>query len=1300
MPPTAKIGTGLFARHVAETAIETKERRAADAAKSAQERAATSRAVASSIASGAAAAVEEKSRLAPSVFHLRRSSAAREAPTPEVPSRRRRFEAFGGIIKKSASRVKSSDNLKAAADAPGSDGTQPARHGDTVVRIDEDSANESHAEGDGAMNALNRKFDKLELNKMTDHTLSFDKLLDKLKTKADPKKPQTSFGISEQDATSRIEVLGTNTPAPRLRVPLHVKFMECLTNLFNLLLFVAGITYLILYGINPTNNFESVWIGCTLITVAFIYAGIEFYELQKITAILESFKLMIPTQAVVMRGGKRVIVDSTQIVPGDVLYLRSGDKVTADAVLFHSTDMRVDISSLTGESEPLLRHPKLEGSPEGTDPLDAPHLLFSTDVVVSGEGYAVVVQTGRDSILGKLSRITQTEQPRKSPLSGEIRRFCKTISSLAGVTAVLFFFVALLRGRNFTYAATFSIGILLAWVPQGLPLTVTMVLAISGRRMAEQKVLVKDLHAVETLGSITMLATDKTGTLTKNEMTVMNLWTGGVMWYAGPGGAKSTPKGQKPLRLDASGVAQMLHVCVTCTRARFERTDVKVTERAIVGDATEVGLLRFAGERLANIDKVYMYPKILEIPFTSETKTHLTIHRKAHNNGGLTLHIKGAPERVWESCTTIWVDGKPVPIDDAWRSKFRATLDELGGKGSRVLGLAMLQMRGDKYPDNWKFDVEKRNFPTTELTFLGIVGLEDPPKEEVPEAVAQMRQAGIKVLMITGDNPVTAEAIARQVNMFRHETVQRVSRPSDTPVKPSTGKEAIVVTGHMLSHLTDDDWFNVLDHDEIIFARTLPTDKLEIVKRAQSLGHTVAVTGDGVNDSAALKKADLGIAMNRTGSDISKESAKMILLDDNFASTVRGIQEGRLIFTNLKKAVRYSLTHLLPEILPYLLYVVVPIPLALTPTQILAVDLGFEILMTMSFTWEPAEDMEALMSMPPRKPVTHQSALAMHNIMQRRKELTSSSQLNLASLERRRQSNLRALDDAARIGLTPLGGKPDDELMDSTMLLNEIGVMGDADPNLEMQIKVLNTRLRNRYGHYIRETKHILTSLEYWKMQYAEWRELTSAGATNERLVDSEVMMYSYLEGGLIEFAGAITTYFAVFWFTFGVSSTDARHGQIKGNLQWKPHSPPMVLQSGIELLGPEQFEALKQVQSVYYLSIFIIQIWNLFACKTRYTLPFRRNVVSNKHTWTAIGAGAVFAGLIVYTPVTNGKCAAENSVFLTSMYLDPLYLLIPMAFGALLYVYSTLRLVVARNVRLSNLFSRFTPVPAAATNA
>ncbi|KAJ3005454.1 hypothetical protein HKX48_000679 [Thoreauomyces humboldtii] len=757
---------------------------------------------------------------------------------------------------------------------------------------------------------------------VVEHRLTFASLVERFATSVDLRNPLRSQGLTATEATVRLGKHGPNVLTPPQRTPWYWRFVQCLGNLFNVLLAAAGVGYFVTYAINPVDYFENAYIGAILIGVAFINAGIEFYELQKIAAILASFNTLITTQAEVIRDGVLVTVLARYLVPGDVIVVRAGAKVAADVVLLSATDCKVDVSSLTGESDPTTRQPLPHGAGPDLEAIDAPNLLFNGAVVVSGESIGIVVKTGDATVLGQIAALTKLEKKRRSPLSSEIHRFCHTISVLATLTALVFFVFAVARGRNFNYALTFGIGILVAWIPQGLAVTVTMLLTIAGRRMQERSVLVKDLHGVETLGAITMLATDKTGTLTRNEMTVVNVFTNGMTWFAGPGGAKECPLGERPLKVDVSGVAQILHMAVTCTRATFDRTDVPIAERVALGDATESGMLRWAASKLVNIDKVgvlfeplsvrlpktqnllssqlfqlsALYPKVFEVPFSSESKSHITIHRKGHMQGGLTLHMKGAPEVIWSRCSTVWLEGKAVAISDHDRKKWTAAHAAMCAKGHRVLAYAMLQLSGAKYPDNWKFDREKNNFPTTDLTFLGLVSLEDPPKTGVRQAIGTMRLAGIKVVMVTGDHPLTAEAVATKVNIITSPAPTRLTHPADlplgSPLRSSTQASSIIITGAVVPHLTNSDWLHVLLHDEIVFARTSPNQKLEIVTRGQALGHIIGVTGDGVNDAAALKKADLGIAMNKSGSDVSKEAAGMILLDDDFATIVRGILEG------------------------------------------------------------------------------------------------------------------------------------------------------------------------------------------------------------------------------------------------------------------------------------------------------------------------------------------------------------------------------------------------------------------------
>ncbi|KAG1087574.1 hypothetical protein G6F42_020557 [Rhizopus arrhizus] len=490
--------------------------------------------------------------------------------------------------------------------------------------------------------------------------------------------------------------------------------------------------------------------------------------------------------------------------------------------------------------------------------------------------------------------------------------------------------------------------------------------------MAARNVLVKDLQGVETLGAITLLATDKTGTLTRNQMTVTYVWTCLTMRNV------MDKQNQTGPILEEPGVRDMLNICTLNTKAKFDRVDVPVSQRQILGDATETGLVRFAGEQLGKQFDTLPdeYPKVFEIPFNSDNKWAMTIHEKKHANGSLTLYVKGAPERVLNLCDRILLeDGSSVPLSDEHRAAFQETYAYMAGQGHRVLAFAQDLLPENEYPSGFKFDKSAKNYPMSGMTFVALCSLEDPPKHGVREAIGKCREAGIKVMMVTGDHPLTAEAIGRKINLMVGDTkalaAQRLNRPEDEV--PESEYNSIVIHGDTIDALTDDDWDVIFSKDEIIFARTSPKHKLEIVKRAQSMRHIVGVTGDGVNDAPALKKADLGIAMNISGSDVSKDAAAMILLDDNFASIVHGIEEGRLIFVNLKKSIQYTISHSMPEVIPNLLYVIVPLPLPLSAILILVIDLGFELFAALTFAWDKPESEGGLMKMPPRKPVNPDS---------------------------------------------------------------------------------------------------------------------------------------------------------------------------------------------------------------------------------------------------------------------------------------------------------------------------------------
>ncbi|GBC10190.1 hypothetical protein RclHR1_09410003 [Rhizophagus clarus] len=782
-------------------------------------------------------------------------------------------------------------------------------------------------------------------------------------------KPSDSRGLNVDQAKKLLEENGPNVLSPPKRKHPILKYLECLMTLFNILLMLAGVLMYILLGIDPQDNQANTYLGAIFFGVAFLNAFIEFYQLQKSAAILESFLSMIPQQCYVIREGKLSQIQAANLVLGDVVFVKMGDKVPADLLIFSSTDMKVDNSSLTGESEPQERIK----TNTHKNPLEATNICFNGTLVVSGEGYGIVIRTGDNTVLGQIAGLTAGEEKNKSPLAVEIDKFVKIIATIAILCGIIFFGIGIkVTPNNLTANVAFAISVLVAWVPEGLPATVTILLTIAAKRMAAQNVLVKDLQGVETLGAITLLATDKTGTLTRNQMTVTYIWTS-LNMYSALRNVQSESNNFDPNIL---GIREVIHISSLCSRARFDRTDVPFNERAILGDATETGLIRFAYQNVDDYDElVNAYPKVFEIPFNSETKWALTIHKKKHDNGELTLYIKGAPERVLRLCSTILSGNDAIPLSDEHRKNYDEVYEFMASKGHRVLAFARLLLPGDKYPENYEFKKDDKNYPTGDYCFVGLCSLEDPPKHGVREAIGSCRRAGIRVMMVTGDHPLTAESIGRKINLMISDTKQLVAKKTGRAIESIRENEynAIVIHGEQIDSLSEQDWDNIFSKDEIIFARTSPSHKLEIVKHAQSLGHIVGVTGDGVNDSPALKKADLGIAMNQSGSDVSKEAAAMILMDDNFASTVKGIEEGRLIFSNLRKSIQYTISHSTPEVVVSLLFVVVPVPLPLTPILILVTDLGFELFLALTFAWDPPESKRGLMKIPPRKPVTGRS---------------------------------------------------------------------------------------------------------------------------------------------------------------------------------------------------------------------------------------------------------------------------------------------------------------------------------------
>lgn len=579
--------------------------------------------------------------------------------------------------------------------------------------------------------------------------------------------------------------------------------------------------------------------------MAFLNAFIEFYQQQKSQALLESFLNLIPTKCMAIRDGKLQQFDAANLVVGDVVFVRMGDKTPADLYIFQASELKADNSSLTGESDPQERTPHNEHK----NPLEATNLMYNGTLAVSGEGYGIVVRTGDNTVLGQIAGMTSGEDKSDSPLSVEIDNFVKIIAAIALITALIFFGISFpVNNNNISLSLNFAIGVFVAWVPEGLPATVTILLTIAAKRMAARNVLVKDLQGVETLGAITLLATDKTGTLTRNQMTVTYIWSCLNMYSA----FRNMGNEDNVVTNDSPGVEEIMHISTLNSRAKFDRTDVPVAERQILGDATETGLIRFAGQSLPDFDQLPdMYPKVFEIPFNSDNKWAMTIHQKKHADGSLTLFLKGAPERVLRICNRIMIGpkGESTELTDDHNLQFQQAYEMMASKGHRVLAFAQMLLPESQYPADFHFDKKEKNYPTDGFTFVGLASLEDPPKHGVREAIGKCRSAGIKIMMVTGDHPLTAEAIGRKINLVLSDTKEMVAKRTGRPIEEIGEDEykAIVIHGERIDSLTDEEWDNIFMKSEIIFARTSPKHKLEIVKRAQSMGHIVGVTGKKKN---------------------------------------------------------------------------------------------------------------------------------------------------------------------------------------------------------------------------------------------------------------------------------------------------------------------------------------------------------------------------------------------------------------------------------------------------------------------
>lgn len=768
-------------------------------------------------------------------------------------------------------------------------------------------------------------------------------------------------GLSEEEALDRLQHNGFNELPEPVQRPLILRFTDQLTHFMALLLWAAGV----LAFVSGTPE-----LGWAIWAVIWINAVFSFWQEFQAEKALAALKQVLPAQVKVYRSGLLTTIPARELVPGDLIQLEEGDRISADARLIETQTLYMDMSVLTGESMPVPRY-ATPVPDEKIQASDASNLVFAGATVASGRGLAVVYAIGTHTEFGQVAHLTASIHREPSTLEIQITKVVHVITMIAlSMGVFVFLLTKLFVGMSLKESFIFAIGIIVAFVPEGLLPTVSLALAIGVQQMAKKKALVRRLSAVETLSATTVICTDKTGTLTKNEMTVRYLW---IPRQTGAGEVEVTGAGYDPgtgsVKIEdarsTDQIRQLVAGFALCCNAQVRHLSGSSQWQA-VGDPTEVALVVLGRKAFRDWETlVPQMPRLREVPFDSKRRRmtvlvdttqaalplrlppqtaqlELAILPQSQPGKGIVV-TKGAPIDVLDHCDSLLRDGQIEALTSELRSQIEEATDRLASRGYRVLGLGVRE-GGSELESCTDEDLEAH------LTFIGLVAMMDPPRPEVAEAIVQCYQAGIQVTMITGDYGLTAEAIARRIGLINGRTR--------------------VITGEQLNHLSNAQLNQILHRwkDGLVFARVMPEQKLRLVQAYKSLGHIVAVTGDGVNDAPALRAANIGIAMGLNGTDVAREAADIVLVDDNFAAIVSAIEQGRSVYQNIRKFMTYILASNVAEFLPFLAMVAFKIPPALVILQILAIDLGTDMVPALALGAEKPET--GIMQQPPRKQAT------------------------------------------------------------------------------------------------------------------------------------------------------------------------------------------------------------------------------------------------------------------------------------------------------------------------------------------
>ncbi|TDC73178.1 HAD family hydrolase [Micromonospora sp. KC606] len=738
----------------------------------------------------------------------------------------------------------------------------------------------------------------------------------------------TTRGLTDDEAAGRLTRFGPNVlPAAARGGPLR-RLLRQFQNPLVYILIAAGVVTLLL----------AEYVDAAVISgVVVVNAAIGFLQESKAEAALDALRGMVRTEARVVRGGRQRQVPSDEIVPGDLVLVEAGEKVPADLRLARADELRADESALTGESLPVRKDEV--AVPDETPVADRGNVLYSGTLLTGGSGAGIAVATGAETELGRIHRLVGGAQVLDTPLTAKLARFSRVLTVAIVVLAAVTFAVGLARGeqagRTFTAAVALAVGA----IPEGLPAAVTITLAIGVARMARRRAVIRRLPAVETLGSTTVVCTDKTGTLTENQMTVRALWTVGGRYEVSGGGY--TPVGEisdpdgGPARTGEEGALRWsLLAGVACNDARLDEREGRW---AVLGDPTEGAMLVVGAKVGLRAEEIAeALPRVAEIPFTSERQFMATMHDR--RDGGRVVLVKGAVERLVEWCgAALDADGRTIGLD---RSAVLTAAGTLAGEGLRVLATALRHVDGDE-------ELAEEALPG-KLVFTGLQAMLDPPRAAAADAIKSCRRAGIAVKMITGDHRATASAIAVRLGLLAGE--------------PGPGE---VLGGVDLAEVSDADRPAAVAR-AAVFARVSPEQKLRLVEALQAEGQVVAMTGDGVNDAPALRQADIGVAMGRSGTEVAKEASDMVLTDDDFATIESAVEEGRGVFANLTKFITWTLPTNAGEGLVILAAIVFGTVLPILPSQILWINMTTAVLLGLTLAFEPKEPW--IMDRPPRDP--------------------------------------------------------------------------------------------------------------------------------------------------------------------------------------------------------------------------------------------------------------------------------------------------------------------------------------------